>query len=161
MLHESVLIEQHNNVLKLEYIFPNLLWVDCPDEECRKRFSELGLVETQFGILRLKSDIEKIVRESISPNLFTIKTLQEADLSRANLSRANLIEANLSRADLSRANLSRANLSRANLIEADLSRADLSRANLIEADLSRANLIEADLSKEQLEYAKSRGAIVL
>ena len=151
LLHEFVPVEEHNNVLKLEYIFPNLLRVDCPDDECKNRFVELGLVEIQFGVLILKSDIEEQVRKSILPRLFTIKTLQNADLSRANLSRANLSRANLSGADLSRANLS----------EADLSGADLLGANLFGANLSGADLSRANLSEEQLEYTRPRGAIIL
>ena len=171
LMHEMVPVEQHNNVLKLEYIFPNLLRVDCPDEECKKRFTELGLVETQFGVLRLKSDIESEVRKSISPNLFTLKTLQGANLRGANLTGANLRGANLIGANLTRtylrgADLTGANLRGANLTRANLTRANLKEANLIGADLTRtyligANLKEADLSKENLEYAKSQGAIIL
>jgi hypothetical protein len=180
LLHEMIPVEQHNDVLKLEYIFPNLLRVDCPDDECKKRFTELGLVESQFGILRLKFDIELEVRKSISPSLFNIKTLQGADLREANLRKADLREADLKGADLMGADLRGANLRGANLIgtnlreadlrEADLKGADLRGADLREADLKGAdlsgtNLIgadlrDADLNIENQEYAKSKGAIV-
>ena len=178
LLHECVPVERHNNALKLEYIFPNMLRVDCPDDECKKRFVELGLVESQFGILRLKPDIEKKVRDILSPELFNIKTLQGADLRGADLRGADLLgarlqEADLRGADLREADLRGADLREAHLREADLREAHLRGADLREADLRGAHLLgahllgahlrEADLrgahlSKEQLEYAKSRGA---
>ena len=163
LLHECVPVEQHNNALKLEYIFPNMLRVDCPDDECKKRFVELGLVESQFGILRLKPDIEKKVRDILSPELFNIKTLQGADLRGADLLGADLLGARLQEADLRGADLREADLRGADLREAHLREADLRGAHLLGAHLLGAHLREADLrgahlSKEQLEYAKSRGA---
>ena len=173
LLHECVPVERHNNALKLEYIFPNMLRVDCPDDECKKRFVELGLVESQFGILRLKPDIEKKVRDILSPELFNIKTLQGADLRGADLLGARLQEADLRGADLREADLRGADLREAHLREADLREAHLRGADLREADLRGAHLLGAHLlgahlrgadlrgahlSKEQLEYAKSRGA---
>jgi hypothetical protein len=158
LMHEMVPIDQHNDVLKLEYIFPNLLRVDCPDGECKKRFSELGLVEMQFGVLRLKPDIEEQTRKPIPPGLFTIHTLQGADLRGANLIDANLIDANLEDADLRGANLRGANLIDANLIDANLEDADLRGANLRGADLIDANLIDANLEDADLRGANLRGA---
>lgn len=105
-------------------------------------------------------------------------SLAKADLSRANLSGAHLWRANLSGARLSMANLSEANLWMANLSGADLTDANLSGASLWNAVLSGATFLEAKgfreiknfekarfigvkgLSREDLEYAKSRGAIL-
>ena len=115
LLHECVPVERHNNALKLEYIFPNMLRVDCPDDECKKRFVELGLVESQFGILRLKPDIEKKVRDILSPELFNIKTLQGADLRGADLRGAHLLGAHLLGAHLREADLRGAHLSKEQL----------------------------------------------
>ena len=99
--------------------------------------------------------------------------LSGADLTGANLSKANLEHANLSDTILAKAVLSGANLKEANLSGTNLKNADLSRANLRDADLdkvkefrevksfSKANLVGVKgLSKEDLEYAKSKGAIV-
>lgn len=110
-----------------------------------------------------------------------------ANLTGANLSNSTL-GAQLSRAILSQANLAHANLSGTALSDADLSdaylfNANLSGALLLNTNLSGANLSDADLtgvigfmevenfsgtnlrgvkglSKEQLEYAKSKGAII-
>lgn len=114
--------------------------------------------------------------------------LRYTNLSGAYLRKANLSDANLFDANLSGANLRYANLSDANLLGADLSGADLLVANLSDANLQGATLSGADLrdailtglngfaaiidftktdlrgvvglSREELEYTKSKGAII-
>ncbi len=116
--------------------------------------------------------------------------LRLADLSGAKLEKVNLAIAYLERADLSSANLKNATLSGANLKWADLLGADLYNADLSGADLTFAILSGArlektklygvigfreleelhlhnavfeyveGLSQQDLEYAKSKGAIV-
>lgn len=99
--------------------------------------------------------------------------LTSAQLNWATMTSSQLPWANLSGADLTGANFSKANLEHANLSNAILAGAILSRANLRDTrldkvqgfrevkDFSKADLRDAKgLSKEDLEYAKSRGAII-
>ncbi|HLA37492.1 MAG TPA: pentapeptide repeat-containing protein [Candidatus Brocadiales bacterium] len=114
--------------------------------------------------------------------------LRYTNLSGAYLGNANLSDANLFAANLSGANLRHTNLSDANLLGADLSGANLFVANLSDANLQGASLSGADLrdailtglngftaiidftktdlrgvvglSREELEYTKSKGAII-
>lgn len=98
--------------------------------------------------------------------------LQDFDLSghslaHAYLHGANLNFANLSETDLSGANLSNASLVEVTLIDTILTNTNLSNANLQltalrgAKDLTMANLQGVKgLSKEDLEYARSKGAII-
>ena len=162
LLSDCIPIELHNRSFKIEYLFPNQIRLDAPDDECRTQVVDFGIAEIQFGVAVLNPEIFSLVCNWLRehPLKHDLKTMQGADLRRADLRgadliEANLIEANLIEADLRGADLRRANLSGANLIEADLIEANLRRANLIEADLRRANLYGADK-----QYAKERGAIV-
>ena len=167
LLSDCIPIELHNRSFKIEYLFPNQIRLDAPDDECRTQVVDFGIAEIQFGVAVLNPEIFSLVCNWLRehPLKHDLKTMQGADLRRADLrgadlSGADLIEANLRGADLSGADLRRANLSGANL-----RRANLSGANLIEANLRRANLIEADLRRANLygadkQYAKERGAIV-
>ena len=163
LMSREVPVEKHNDVVKLEYIFPGIIKLDCPDKECRDRALELGLVE-KTGIgesIRLKIGIYGIVvakLEHITLAKWDKKLMQGADLSNADLSevdlsKANLSEANLHWADLREANLSEANLSGTDLREANLSEANLRGADLHVADLSKADLGKADLSEVYLSRA--------
>jgi hypothetical protein len=157
ILHEFVKTDNHNSIVKLEYIYPNLLRVDSPDKECKDLYKNLEIVEdSPFGILVLKPEIERKVRNKLSINLHTIKTLQEANIYGANLECANLKGANLGGANLGGANLGGANLGCANLGCANLGCANLGGANLECANLECAN----NLTDEQKEYAKIQKAII-
>ena len=156
ILSECVKVELHNRSFKIEYIFPNQLRLDAPDDACRAQAIELGIADINFGVATLKLDIfAQALNWLQMSNLKHDKTtmhradLSGADLSRADLSGANLSGANISRADLSRADLSWADLSRADLSRAYLYRADLFKACLYGADLSRTDLTEVDISDEQ------------
>ena len=163
ILSECVKVELHNRSFKIEYIFPNQLRLDAPDDACKAQAIELGIADINFGVATLKLDIfAQALNWLQMSNLKHDKTtmhradLSGADLSGADLPRANLYGANLSGADLSGANLSRADLSWADLSGANLSGANLSRACLYGADLSRTDLTEVDISDEQKEIAKKR-----
>ncbi len=132
-----------------------------------------------------KGEVEDAVKQGKS---LGEADLGGADLGRAYLVRANLVGANLESANLGGAFLGRANLGGAYLEGANLREANLRGANLEGADLERANLTEAilsstnltdvvhfekvksfkdtrlinvkGLSEEQLEYARSKGAII-
>ena len=163
LLSECVPVELHNRSFKLEYIFPNTIWLDAPDAECRKQAVEFGIADIQYGIAILRPETALAVALWLKehPLHHGRSTMQQAylsgaDLSEAYLSRANLSEANLSEANLSRTNLSGANLSGANLSWANLSRANLSRANLSRANLFGTNLTGVDISDEQKKIAKKR-----
>ena len=161
LLSKYVYVEKHNNYIKIEYIYPGELRLDCPDTECRNAALKTGLVELAGlnDTLRIKTCVlSKIASKMPTITNWPKKLMQGADLSGANLSGANLSGANLSRANLSGANLYEANLSGANLYEADLSGANLSGANLSRANLSRANLYEADLSRANLYGTNLSGA---
>ncbi|MFN3466256.1 MAG: pentapeptide repeat-containing protein [Candidatus Brocadiales bacterium] len=96
-----------------------------------------------------------------------------AQLNWATIVGSQLLWADLSGADLTGANLSKANLEHANLSDAVLAKAILSGANLRDAELGKVkgfkevkdfNKVDLrgskGLSKEDLEYARSRGAII-
>ena len=163
ILSECVKVELHNRSFKIEYIFPNQLRLDAPDDACKAQAIELGIADINFGVATLKLDIfAQALNWLQMSNLKHDKTtMHRADLSGANLSGADLSGANLSRANLSGADLSGANLSGANLSGADLSGADLSRADLFKAylygaDLFGADLTGVDISDEQKKNAKKR-----
>ena len=160
ILSECVQVELHNRSFKIEYIFPNQLRLDAPDDACRAQAIELGIADINFGVVTLKLDIlaQALNWLQVSNLKHDKTTMHRADLSGANLSGANLSGANLFRANLSGADLSGANLSGADLSGADLTRADLSEADLSEADLSGANLFRANLSGADLSGADLSGA---
>jgi len=147
LLSECVPVEMHNRSFKIEYIFPNQIRLDAPDEACRAQAVEFGIADIQFGVAVLKPEIFmqtcNWLREH--PMKHDINTMQEADHRRADLRRADLRGANLIGADLRGANLIGA---------------DLRGANLIGADLRGANLIGANLTDSQKKYAKDDGAMI-
>ena len=155
LLSESVPVELHNRSFKIEYIFPNELRLDAPDNVCRSQAQDLGIAEITLGVAVLRPEISLAVCNWLreNPLKHDLTTIQDADLSGADLSGADLAGADLSGADLAGADLSGANLSGANLSWADLSGADLSGANLFRADLSRADLSGADLAGANLSGA--------
>ena len=114
LLSESVPVELHNRSFKIEYIFPNELRLDAPDNVCRSQAQDLGIAEITLGVAVLRPEISLAVCNWLreNPLKHDLTTIQDADLSGADLSGANL-----SRADLSGANLFRADLSRANLTD--------------------------------------------
>ncbi len=162
ILSECVKVELHNRSFKIEYIFPNQLRLDAPDDACRAQAIELGIADINFGVATLKLDIfAQALNWLQMSNLKHDKTtMHRADLSGADLSGADLSGANLSRANLSRADLSGAYLYGANLYGANLSGADLSGANLYGADLSWADLYGANLSGAYLYGANLYGAVL-
>ena len=161
LLSESVPVELHNRSFKIEFIFPDSLRLDAPDEVCRSQAQDLGIAEIKFGVAVLKPDVFlaacKWLREHSLEH--DIKTMQGADLQRANLQRADLWGANLQGANLQRANLRGADLQGANLQGANLRGANLLEANLRGANLLEANLRGAHLSDEQKIIAKDLGAL--
>ncbi len=157
LLHKYVEVERHNDAIKVEYIFPGELRLDCPDRECREAAIATGLVELVGfpGVVRLKPGTLAAIAAKLPviPD-WPKKLMQMANLRRADLIGADLRWADLIGADLRWADLIGADLSEADLSWADLRGADLRGADLIGADLSGANLIGADLSGANL-----RGAI--
>ena len=149
LLSENVPVEYHNSYIKVEYIFPGELRLDCPDTECRKAALITGLVDEIFpNVLRISPQIIEIIAKNIPKveswpkELMQFANLQNADLRSANLQNADLRSANLWNADLQGADLWNANLQGANLWNADLRSADLQNANLRNADLRYADLPE-------------------
>jgi len=139
LLSENVPVEYHNSYIKVEYIFPGELRLDCPDEECRKAATATGLVDEIFSnVLRITPRIIEI----IAKNMPRIESWPKELMQDANLQDANLLNANLRNVDLWNANLRNANLQGANLWNADLRSADLQNANLRNADLRYADLPE-------------------
>jgi len=138
LLSESVPVELHNRSFKIEFIFPDSLRLDAPDEVCRSQAQDLGIAEIKFGVAVLKPDVFvaacKWLREH--PLEHDIKTMQGANLQRANLQGADLQGSNLRGADLQGSNLRGANLRGADLQGADLWGADLWEADLLEADMT-------------------------
>ena len=156
LLSESVPVELHNRSFKIEFIFPDSLRLDAPDEVCRSQAQDLGIAEIKFGVAVLKPDVFvaacKWLREH--PLEHDIKTMQGANLQRANLQGAdlqgsNLRGANLWGANLQRANLQGADLQGSNLRGANLRGAALQGADLWGADLWEADLLEADMTPMQ------------
>ena len=163
LLSESVPVELHNRSFKIEYIFPNELRLDAPDEVCRSQAQDLGIAEIKFGVAVLKPDVFlaacKWLREHSLEH--DIKTMQGAYLQGADLRGADLLRADLQGADLQGADLQGADLREADLRGADLRGADLWGADLWEADLRGAYLLRACLSDEQKIIAKDAGALVV
>jgi len=152
LLSENVPVEYHNSYIKVEYIFPGELRLDCPDEECRKAATATGLVDEIFSnVLRITPRIIEIIAknmpriESWPKELMQDANLQDANLRNANLQDANLWNANLRNVDLWNANLRNANLQGANLLGANLRNANLLGANLWNANLQDADLWNANL----------------
>ena len=170
LLSENVPVEYHNSYIKVEYIFPGELRLDCPDAECRKEALITGLVDEIFpNILRISPKTIEIIAKNMPKikswpkELMQYANLQNADLRSANLRiadlwNANLRSANLQNADLRSANLQNADLRSANLWNADLQGADLWNANLQGANLWNANLRNADLQNANLRNADLRYA---
>ena len=144
LLSENVPVEYHNSYIKVEYIFPGELRLDCPDTECRKAALITGLVDEIFpNVLRISPQIIEIIAKNIPKvESWPKELMQFANLQNADLRSANLRSANLQNADLRSANLWNANLQNANLQGADLRSADLQNANLRNADLRYADLPE-------------------
>jgi len=160
LLSENVPVEYHNSYIKVEYIFPGELRLDCPDEECRKAATATGLVDEIFSnVLRITPRIIEIIAknmpriESWPKDLMQYANLRNADLQDANLQDANLWNANLRNANLRNANLQDANLWNANLRNANLQDANLWNANLRNANLQDANLWNANLQDANLQDA--------
>ena len=149
LLSENVPVEYHNSYIKVEYIFPGELRLDCPDEECRKAATATGLVDEIFpNVLRISPQTTEIIAKNIPKikswpkDLMQYANLRNADLQDANLQDANLWNANLRNANLRNANLQDANLWNANLRNANLQDANLWNANLQDANLQDANFPE-------------------
>ncbi len=149
LLSENVPVEYHNSYIKVEYIFPGELRLDCPDEECRKAATATGLVDEIFpNVLRISPQTTEIIAKNIPKikswpkDLMQYANLRNADLQDANLQDANLWNANLRNANLRNANLRNANLQDANLWNANLRNANLWNANLQDANLQDANFPE-------------------
>ena len=160
LLSESVPVELHNRSFKIEYIFPNELRLDAPDEVCRSQAQDLGIAEIKFGVAVLKPDVFlaacKWLREHSLEH--DIKTMQGAYLQGADLRGADLLRADLQGADLQGAALQGADLQGADLREADLRGADLRGADLWGADLWEADLRGAYLQGADLRVAYLQGA---
>ena len=146
LLSENVPVEYHNSYIKVEYIFPGELRLDCPDTECRKAALITGLVDEIFpNVLRISPQIIEIIAKNIPKvESWPKELMQFADLRSANLWNANLQNADLRSANLWNANLWNANLQGANLQGANLWNANLQGANLQGANLQGANLQGAD-----------------
>ena len=165
LLSENVPVEYHNSYIKVEYIFPGELRLDCPDEECRKAATATGLVDEIFSnVLRITPRIIEIIAknmpriESWPKELMQDANLQYANLRNVDLWNADLQDANLQDANLQYANLRNANLRNANLQDANLRNANLRDANLQYANLQDANLRNANLRDANLQYANLRDA---
>ena len=129
LLSENVPVEYHNSYIKVEYIFPGELRLDCPDTECRKAALITGLVDEIFpNVLRISPQIIEI----IAKNIPKVESWPKELMQFANLQNADLQNANLQNADLRSANLLNANLQGANLQGADLWSANLQGANFPE-----------------------------
>ena len=114
LLSENVPVEYHNSYIKVEYIFPGELRLDCPDEECRKAATATGLVDEIFpNVLRISPQTTEI----IAKNIPKIKSWPKDLMQYANLRNADLQDANLQDANLWNANLRNANLQDANFPE--------------------------------------------
>lgn len=160
-----------------------------PDKEVELIITELDEIRSSRPQLKVarKNIVEVLAslihRGSIEPYQLWGLDLSRAFLLGADLSNARLHYTNLSNSNLQHANLSNAilpgiNLSDAFLVGANLAGADLSFANLSGANLSGADLTGVKgfreieyfrgtnlrgvkgLSKEDLEYARSKGAII-
>ena len=117
LLSENVPVEYHNSYIKVEYIFPGELRLDCPDTECRKAALITGLVDEIFpNVLRISPQIIEI----IAKNIPKVESWPKELMQFANLQNADLRSANLQNADLRSANLWNANLRNADLRYADL-----------------------------------------
>ena len=165
LLSENVPVEYHNSYIKVEYIFPGELRLDCPDAECRKEALITGLVDEIFpNILRISPKTIEIIAKNMPKikswpkELMQYANLQNADLRSADLRSANLQNADLRSANLWNANLQGADLWNANLWNANLQGADLWNANLQGADLWNANLWNANLQGADLWNANLQGA---
>ena len=165
LLSENVPVEYHNSYIKVEYIFPGELRLDCPDTECRKAALITGLVDEIFpNVLRISPQIIEIIAKNIPKveswpkELMQFANLQNADLRSANLQNADLRSANLWNANLQNADLQGADLRSADLQGANLQNADLRSANLWNADLQNANLQGANLQNANLQNANLRNA---
>ncbi len=158
LLSESVPVELHNRSFKIEFIFPDSLRLDAPDEVCRSQAQDLGIAEIKFGVAVLKPDVFlaacKWLREHSLEH--DIKTMQGAYLQGAYLRGADLRGAYLQGADLRGADLRGADLQ-----GAYLQGAYLQGAYLLRADLRGAYLQGAYLSDEQKIIAKDAGALVV
>ena len=134
LLSENVPVEYHNSYIKVEYIFPGELRLDCPDTECRKAALITGLVDEIFpNVLRISPQIIEIIAKNIPKvESWPKELMQFANLQNADLRSANLRSANLQNADLRSANLQNADLRSANLWNANLRNADLRYADLPE-----------------------------
>ena len=158
LLSENVPVEYHNSYIKVEYIFPGELRLDCPDAECRKEALITGLVDEIFpNILRISPKTIEI----IAKNMPKIKSWPKELMQYAGLQDANLRNANLRNVDLWNANLRNANLQGANLRNANLQGANLLGANLLDANLWNANLLGANLRNANLQGANLLGANLL
>jgi len=144
-----------------------------PEEKIEHIINKMRNMKSSEPQLKVKW---KNVRELLSYLLYQHHIerldLQDFDLSGHSLAHAYLHDANLNFANLSETDLSGANLSNASLVEVTLMDAILTNTNLSNAnlqltalrgakDLTMANLQGVKgLSKEDLEYAKSKGAII-
>ena len=144
LLSENVPVEYHNSYIKVEYIFPGELRLDCPDTECRKAALITGLVDEIFpNVLRISPQIIEIIAKNIPKvESWPKELMQFANLQNADLRSANLWNANLQGADLWNANLQGADLWNANLWNANLQGANLWNANLQGANLQGADFPE-------------------
>ncbi|NLH78894.1 MAG: hypothetical protein GX465_17880, partial [Acidobacteria bacterium] len=90
ILSECVQVELHNRSFKIEYIFPNQLRLDAPDDECRMQAIELGIADINFGVATLKLDIfaQALNWLQVSNLKHDKTTMHRADLSGADLSGA-------------------------------------------------------------------------
>ena len=165
LLSENVPVEYHNSYIKVEYIFPGELRLDCPDAECRKEALITGLVDEIFpNILRISPKTIEIIAKNMPKikswpkELMQYAGLRNADLRNADLQNADLRNADLRNADLRNANLRNAGLQNADLQNADLWNADLRYADLWNADLRNADLWNADLRNADLRNADLRYA---
>jgi predicted transcriptional regulator len=93
LLSENVPADLHNRSFKMEYLFPNTIRLDAPDEECQKQAFGFGVADTKFGTLVLKHDVLEQVWGWIQKTrlVHDIKTLQGAYLQGADLQGARVI----------------------------------------------------------------------
>jgi hypothetical protein len=158
LIHELVPVELHNRTAKVEYLFPNQLIIDAPDDICKKQVTELGFAVMRFGVPILDVNLEAKIRTALenegiefNTKMLDYANLRGADLGSADLRDAYLEGAYLRDAYLGGADLRGAYLGGANLRGADLGSADLEGAYLRGADLEGADLEGADLGGAYLE----------